>query len=405
MLSNSKAKLRRTDVVTLDADGPAFNPVLQLAEFQLEGVSYVRKETVQLKHRERNKTSAIWRFGEALIRQSDCKEVYYCYLCEHKKSRQALPILCGNKGGLNHMATHGIDKEGNQIEKRAAGQQVIMNLVAKTDFNEFKRLFVRWVIYCHIALLMIENEYFRELLRCLNAALSNLLPAARSTVRGWIIDEFEEQKDCIRKELESALTDIHLSFDLWQSPNYYSIISIFGHWIGSEGKRKTALLAFRRLQGLHSGENQAAIILQVVRDYQISHKIGHFMADNASSNDTCVETVLKELYPQMSAKQCSSRRLRCFGHVTNLCARALLLGKSAGKDIDEVELKERRGAFEAVEMFWRQRGAVGRLHNIVRYIRWVPQRREEFASIHIGGKLAEFDDLEGRYSRALKAFC
>jgi hypothetical protein len=47
-----------------------------------------------------------------------------------------------------------------------------------------------------------------------------------------------------------------------------------------------------------------------------------------------------------------------------------------------------------VEELWKKFGCLGRLHNLVRYIRLTPQRREEFAAIIIGGDLSEFDGLE-----------
>ena len=43
---------------------------------------------------------------------------------------------------------------------------------------------------------------------------------------------------------------------------------------------------------------------------------------------------------------------------------------------------------------WRKRGSIGRLHNIVQYIRASPQRRQFFRGITCGGDLAEFDGLE-----------
>lgn len=48
---------------------------------------------------------------------------------------------------------------------------------------------------------------------------------------------------------------------------------------------------------------------------------------------------------------------------------------------------------------WRARGPVGKLHNIIKYIRWTPQRREQFAGVQIRGELARFDELEVRYLR------
>jgi hypothetical protein len=150
------------------------------------------------------------------------------------------------------------------------------------------------------------------------------------------------------------------------------------------------------VRGVHTGENQAGVVLAVIKDYEIGQKIGYFMTDNAQSNDVCIDLVLRELYPHMPSKQRVARRLRCLGHIVNLCARALLLGKGATKAIDDAEVQLRRGALESLDEFWRQRGAIGRLHNIVRYIRATPQRMEEFAKINIGGNVAEFDDLEVR---------
>lgn len=71
----------------------------------------------------------------------------------------------------------------------------------------------------------------------------------------------------------------------------------------------------------------------------------------------------------------------------------MILGKNAGKALDRVNGQVRKGAFEAVDQFWRGRGAVGRLHNLVRYIRRNPQRQEAFADCKEGGKSSGFDSL------------
>lgn len=114
---------------------------------------------------------------------------------------------------------------------------------------------------------------------------------------------------------------------------------------------------------------------------------------NAKSNDKAVAAVLKNLYPTMQQRQIRARRLRCLGHITNLAARAMILGRNAGKALDRVNGRVRKGAFEAVDQYWRGRGAVRRLHNLIRYIRWNPQRREAFANCKEGGELSSFDSL------------
>lgn len=115
-----------------------------------------------------------------------------------------------------------------------------------------------------------------------------------------------------------SLSRIHLSFDVWTSPNNYAIICVYFHFIDSKGKRQTRLAAFKRIHGAHTGENQALALLAVIRDFQIEQAVGCFMCDNAKDNDGAVDFVLEELYPNMAPKQRKGRRLRCLDHIANL---------------------------------------------------------------------------------------
>jgi hypothetical protein len=358
----------------------------------------MRKSAIAQKGKRRQAVSSIWLNGEGLVRQTDSKEVFYCYPCELEKKSQQLPSLAGTTNAQVHLQNvHRLDKDGKPLPPKEPQKNtpLVVNMVVKTyQFETFKDLLIRWIVYCQLALNMLENSYFRELVLWLNKGIGQLLPKARATLRQWIIDAWLKEKEQLKKSLAIALSNIHLSFDLWTSPNHYTILAIYAHFIDGKGVRRQRLLAFKRLKGAHTGENQAATILEVIKDYSIDDRIGYFMADNAQSNDTAIELILKELYPRLTTEQRVARRLRCLGHITNLCARALLLGKGASKAMDEAEAQLRKGDFDALDRFWRARGAIGRLHNIVRYVRSTPQRMEEFAEIRKGGDLADFDDLE-----------
>jgi hypothetical protein len=52
-------------------------------------------------------------------------------------------------------------------------------------------------------------------------------------------------------------------------------------------------LGFRRLYGSYLGENVAGAIVSVIDEYEITENIKDMIFDNASSNDTCVEEILK----------------------------------------------------------------------------------------------------------------
>ena len=208
------------------------------------------------------------------------------------------------------------------------------------------------------------------------------------------MQSFEQRKKLLRKELKSARSMISISFDLWTSPNAHAIIGVVGHFISEQGRRRHAVLGLREIMGEHTGENMAGVLIDLFRDYGIVGNIGYFMADNADSNDTCINAVLRALYPNMSVKLRKGRRLRCFGHITNLCAQAFIVGGDAEGVCKQLATAYYEMDFKKVEELWRKRGAVGLLHNLVRYIRMTPQRRGFFRRIKIGGPLAEFDGLE-----------
>jgi len=65
------------------------------------------------------------------------------------------------------------------------------------------------------------------------------------------------RKKQLRNDLQEARSNIHLSFNLWTSPNYYAVIAIVAHYINRDGARQTKLLGIRRLDGKHSGANIA----------------------------------------------------------------------------------------------------------------------------------------------------
>ena len=68
-------------------------------------------------------------------------------------------------------------------------------------------------------------------------------------------------------------------------------------------------------------------------------------------------------------------RLRCIGHVTNLVVKAFLYGAN-------LDLIGRNNKDEVEDLWnWRVRRPYGRLRNIITYICWTPQRRDEFAEL------------------------
>ncbi len=92
--------------------------------------------------------------------------------------------------------------------------------------------------------------------------------------------------------------------------------------------------------------------------------------DNTSNNDTALFELSKSISFDSLKKQ-----LRSTGHIINLAVNAFLYGQDP-KDI------ERKLTFDQSEVsrltLWRQRGAVGKLRNLVFHITRFPRRRAIF---------------------------
>ena len=73
--------------------------------------------------------------------------------------------------------------------------------------------------------------------------------------------------------------------------------------------------------------------------------------------------------------------MRCYGHILNLVARAFLFGKDAESFERESDINSMRGLAEQDLRHWRSKGPIGKLHNIVKFIRSSSQRSESFKRI------------------------
>jgi hypothetical protein len=68
----------------------------------------------------------------------------------------------------------------------------------------------------------------------------------------------------------------------------------------------------------YTSKNMAAVLIALFKDYRIIGNLGYFIADNADTNNTYINAVLRALYLKMLVKSRKRRRLYCFSYITNL---------------------------------------------------------------------------------------
>lgn len=317
--------------------------------------------------------------------QEALKSFWSCNECD---KRQKTKLLDASSTGIirNHLENHQIYQPGSkraaekmnnidQAFKRHKGEP--RKAIAETRFQRFKKLIVRWIVDANVPMTAMENESLRELFDISSSGddkMTEFLPSG-DTVHNWIEKEFQSQKQEIKRQLqEDSLSRIHLSFDLWTSGNQLPILAVVAHYLDKRYTVRTRLIAFRCLHGSHSGENMANLLVEIVREFDITDQLGFFVIDNASSNDTCLQALLHQILPHSTAEQIQQRRIRCWGHILNLAAKAFLFGIDSdafdlGDDPEATSDQQEQRLEE-----WRKFGAVGKAHNLVVFIRASPQR-------------------------------
>ena len=357
---------------------------------QQAGKTYLRGE--RMPATKGKKRGWFWKHGEEVYCEDDKHWFWMCSQCWNKKKFKAYKTTSTFHIKKHLDLDHSVMETSTQSEESTAlpsgaadasdeaqsedtDDDKPRKWVTRFTFRTLKQRLIQWIVVMHITFSQVENDWFRAFLAVFHTKLAALIPKSGNTIRAWIIEDFRQRQSDIAKQLRQIKGLIHLSFDLWTSPNHLALVAVIGHYVSSEYKLETTLLGLRRLKGPHSGENIAEAIVTVIRTYEITDRIGYFVLDNAGSNDTCVGAMIEQLGIKDTKEH---RRLRCLGHILNLAAKAILFGDNTDvfeKDITTAALLNDE---KAALRHWRSKGALGKLHNVVVYIRVTPQRREDF---------------------------
>ena len=242
--------------------------------------------------------------------------------------------------------------------------------------NRVKELTCGWIVDADLSFSTPSNKFLQRIFRLHDAELAQQVPWGKDTIRHNVCDLFTTKRQVIQSEFNSALSRIHLSFDLWTSPNNIAFLGVNAHFINKNFTSQNRLIGLRRQRGVHSGENIAANLEALLKSWGLSSQVGVFVTDNASNNDKCLEFLYPKLNDRMTLRDVKEHRLRCYGHILNLVAHHFLLGEDADAFQREVLVNELLQQDEKNFKLWRKQGPVGKLHNIVRFVRASPQRSE-----------------------------
>ena len=131
-----------------------------------------------------------------------------------------------------------------------------------------RKLLVEYHIECRAPFLGIESPALRRLLEYLDPRSVKAITTA-NTLRADCLRYFATAKKTIISILLCAMSRIHLTWDLWTSPNFKAMIAITAHWTDTDWKVRSTLMAIREIDGDHDGENISNVVLSILKEFEI----------------------------------------------------------------------------------------------------------------------------------------
>ncbi|KAG9383702.1 Dimer-Tnp-hAT domain containing protein [Pyrenophora tritici-repentis] len=326
--------------------------------------------------------SWIYRHGWAVWHRKYKKNYWLCRYCHQRRKQEACyeadsttnagRHLSSNKPGHSHGPNGPVpiaSREGNIMGALAKSQVHIMRskgievsqevaneMAASFSTSRFQDALKDWVVADNQSLRVIETPQFRAMIAAVSPLAEALLWRSHQTLHDHIITEYNTYIPAVANYLREARSLIHVSFDNWTSTG------------GHEGKLVDHLLGLPELHGAHTGNNIAAAATTILRLFGVDNaRVGYFVLDNASNNDTAVESLAEEF-----GFIASERRLRCCCHILNLSAQLVIWGKDrSAYENEAAHLEEEEKYMDE----WRKYGPVGVLFDVIASI-CTPQTRQ-----------------------------
>lgn len=134
---------------------------------------------------------------------------------------------------------HGFFKNKNTLAPSPRQNEAYVSLTTAVHFLPFKTALINFVVICQVALSLICNDVFIEMLQLLYPKVDKILPGCVNTLRQWILDAFEVRKRKLKQRLQRAHSKISFSFDLWTSTNHLALLGLVAHYIDESGHNQS----------------------------------------------------------------------------------------------------------------------------------------------------------------------
>jgi hypothetical protein len=315
-------------------------------------------------------------------RSAQKRLIRYCNSCNY--SSDVVSNFRKHLKNSHHITISPKSSEIHQIAQSIQDLSIRSCTSITLDQKLFDIHLTRLIVTRNLPFSCTEWPEFHALLRLLNPDAEQYLRTSHNSIQPLIRTTWNDQKRIICEWLAVAKSQIHISVDIWTSPNSYLFLGIVAFFVQENDDKITKLLLGLPQIGSHGGEEQFRVLIQVLEDYRIDHTIGFFIGDNSTTNDVLCRTMSTWLLDEHEINWDPNHyRLRCLGHMVNLIVQAFLFSTISIEELESYDKKEQEedhihDSETETRAQFRTMGVLGKVHNITVHIRGSASRTNEF---------------------------
>ncbi|KAL6559716.1 hypothetical protein OROGR_004833 [Orobanche gracilis] len=208
---------------------------------------------------------------------------------------------------------------GSSSEKGDLSSMSLKNPTANLD--EVRRAVCVYVVAGPHPFTTCEEPGFRFMASVMCPQYNNV---SRHTHKRDAMRYYNEERKNIEYELQKAPGRICFTTDNWKSDHTHDeYMCITAHWVDSDWKLQNRIIKFSALTPPFDGNSLVDEITLCLGQWKITHKIFSFTVDNASYNDTMIDSLRSHfMRKKYLVYDGDFFHLRCSAHIINLIVQA-----------------------------------------------------------------------------------
>ena len=291
------------------------------------------------------------------------------------------------RGGTSPMNTHlksTTCKPG--LQRRGIDQLLLQSPQTRSPQSFSEDLLIHHLLQlitiARLPFRILKRPEFQQLCDVIQLAPSKIkLPSARSIRRRLDLEVQQEQQSVLDKLPQESRLSIAL--DCWTSPFSQAFMAITGYFLDNDWEYREVLLGFEPLHGPHTGSNLSSVVINILEKHQITDRILSITTDNATNNNTMINSIQEEIKVQ-GIGDTGVFRIPCLAHVIQLSLNQLLGKMKATPINDETEIEwsdERAYSTHPKRTNREIVDTLNKIRNLAIFINASPQRREAFLGL------------------------